>query len=119
MILKELLAEMADDPHAVRVIFTIVANKFRSMIPDLAVCLVAHNNDVELFKSVRLTPDHYTYHGSFMPILNGEISTLTDVRDALMSSDPLPTAHIAHLNHRISLSESYKRDILKREFAEV
>lgn len=119
MILKELLAEMADDPHAVRVIFTIVANRFRSMIPDLAVCLVAHNNDVELFKSVRLTPDHYTYHGSFMPILNGEIGTLTDVRDALMSSDPLPTAHIAHLNHRISLSESYKRDILKREFAEV
>lgn len=116
-VLRELLIEMAYDSHAVEVIFTIAANRFMSQIPDLVSCLVSHNSDIELFKCLRLTPDHYMYHGSFMHIQNAIINTLTNARDALLALDPLPVAHIAYLNDRISSSESGKHSILRREFA--
>ncbi len=117
-VLRELMVELIDVPIALRVLFTIVANRFRYNIVDFAESFVSNNRDIELFKELRFSPDHYTYSGSFMPIQDALIKTLTDIRDALMCILPLPVEHIAYLNERISACESSKRDIRKREFAE-
>lgn len=99
-----------------KMIFRVIALFLASDRIEFLLELMKYTKDIEVFKSIPLFASFSSWSGSEVPLIEKKIDFLSDLITSLKGADYIE--HRAYLKERKSSYESYKQDILIKEYLE-
>lgn len=97
-------------------IFDVIATFFSSDRIEFLSELMNYTKDIEVFKSMPLFASSSSWSGSEVPLIEKKIDFLSDLIISFKGADFIE--HRAYLKERKNSYESYKQDILIKEYLE-
>jgi len=97
-------------------IFEVIATFFVSDKIEFLEELTNYTKDIEIFKSIPLFASSSSWSGSEVPLIEKKIDFLSNLITSLKGADFIE--HRAYLKERKNSYESYKQDILIKEYLE-
>lgn len=97
-------------------IFNVIATFLESDRIEFLLELMNYTKDIEVFKTIPLFASSSAWSGSEVPLIEKKIDFLSDLIASLKGADFIE--HRAYLKERKNSYESYKQDILIREYIE-
>ena len=114
--IKDYIGKNIDSRDKLRMIFDVIATFFSSDRIEFLLELMNYTKDIEVFKSVPLFASSSSWSGSEVPLIEKKIDFLSDLITSLKGADFIE--HRAYLKERKNSYESYKQDILIKEYLE-
>lgn len=114
--IKEYIEKNIGNSNKLKMIFNIIASFLASDRIEFLLELMKYTKDIELFKSIPLFASFSSWSGSEVPIIEKKIDFLSDLITSLKGAEFIE--HREYLKERKNLYESYKQDILIKEYLE-
>ncbi len=114
--IKEYIEKNIRNSNKLKMIFNIIASFLASDRIEFLLELMKYTKDFELFKSIPLFASFSSWSGSEVPLIEKKIDFLSDLITSLKGADFIE--HRAYLKERKNSYESYKQDILIKEYLE-
>lgn len=114
--IKEYIGKNIGNSNNLKMIFNVIASFFASDRIEFLLELMKYTKDIELFKSIPLFASSSSWSGSEVPLIEKKIDFLSDLITSLKGADFIE--HRAYLKERKNSFESYKQDILIKEYLE-
>lgn len=114
--IKEYIEKNIRNSNKLKMIFNIIASFLASDRIEFLLELMKYTKDIELFRSIPLFASFSSSSGSEVPLIEKKIDFLSDLITSLKGADFIE--HRAYLKERKNSYESYKQDILIKEYLE-
>lgn len=114
--IKEYIGKNIGNSNNLRMIFDVIATFFVSDKIEFLKELMNYTKDIEIFKSIPLFASSSSWSGSEVPLIEKKIDFLSNLITSLKGADFIE--HRAYLKERKNSYESYKQDILIKEYLE-
>ncbi len=112
--IKDYIEENIENSNNLKMIFNVISTFLESDRIEFLMELVNYTKDIEVFKSIPLFASSSSWSGSEVPLIEKKIDFLSDLITSLKGVDFIE--HRAYLKERKNSYESYKQDILIREY---
>lgn len=114
--IKDYIEENIGNSNNLKMIFNVIATFLASDRIEFLSELMNYTKDIEVFKSIPLFASSSSWSGSEVPLIEKKIDFLSDLITSLKGADFIE--HRAYLKERKNSYESYKQDILIKEYLE-
>lgn len=114
--IKDYIEKNIGNSNSLKMIFNVIATFWASDRIELFLELVNYTKDIEVFKSIPLFASSSSWSGSEVPLIEEKIDFLSDLITALKGADYIE--HRAYLKEKKNSYESYKQEILIKEYLE-
>lgn len=114
--IKNYIEKNIENSNNLKMIFNVIATFFSSDRIEFLLELMNHTKDIEVFKSIHLFASSSSWSGSEVPLIEKKIDFLSDLIASFKGADFIE--HRAYLKEKKNSYESYKQDILIREYIE-
>lgn len=114
--IKDYIEENIGNSSNLKMIFNVIATFLPSDRIEFLLELMHYTKDIEVFKSIPLFACSSSWSGSEVPLIEKKIDFLSDLITSLKGADFIE--HRAYLKERKNSYESYKQDILIKEYLE-
>ena len=114
--IKDYIGKNIGNINNLKMIFSVIASFLTSDRIEFLLELMKYTKDIEVFKSIPLFASFSSWSGSEVPLIEKKIDFLNDLITSLKGADYIE--HRAYLKERKSSYESYKQDILIKEYLE-
>ncbi len=114
--IKDYIEGNIGNSNNLRMIFEVIATFFVSDKIEFLEELTNYTKDIEIFKSIPLFASSSSWSGSEVPLIEKKIDFLSNLITSLKGADFIE--HRAYLKERKNSYESYKQDILIKEYLE-
>ena len=114
--IKDYIEKNIENINNLKMIFSVIATFFASDRIEFLLELMNHTKDIEVFKSIPLFAGSSSWSGSEVPLIEKKIDFLSDLIISFKGADFIE--HRAYLKERKNSYESYKQDILIKEYLE-
>lgn len=100
-----------NEPVRLMVLFAFVSNFDEKARKDLLLFFIENNDDIEVFKDIKIEPDIYSWSGSQLPLINKRIEFLLAIVQELEERDSIRYFdHIKILQDRIKRIKEYMKE---------
>ncbi|MBD5452450.1 MAG: ATP-binding protein [Lachnospiraceae bacterium] len=114
--IKEYIEKNIGNSNNLIMIFDVIATFLASDRIEFLLELLNYTKDIEVFKSIPLFASSSSWSGSEVPLIEKKIDFLSDLIASLKGADFIE--HRAYLKERKNSYESYKQEILIKEYLE-
>ena len=114
--IKDYIGKNIGSRDNLRMIFDVIATFFSSDRIEFLSELMNYTKDIEVFKSMPLFASSSSWSGSEVPLIEKKIDFLSDLITSLKGADFIE--HRAYLKAKKNSYESYKQEILIKEYLE-
>lgn len=114
--IKDYIEKNIGNSNNLKMIFNVIATFFASNRIEFLLELMNYTKDIEVFTSIPLFASSASWSGSEVPLIEKKIDFLSDLITSLKGADFIE--HRAYLKERKNSYESYKQDILIKEYLE-
>ena len=114
--IKDYIEKNIGNSNSLKMIFNVIATFLASDRIEFFLELINYTKDIEVFKSIPLFASSSSWSGSEVPLIEEKIDFLSDLITSLKGADYIE--HRAYLKERKNSYESYKQEILIKEYLE-
>lgn len=114
--IKDYIEKNIGNSNNLKMIFNVIATFFASNRIEFLLELMNYTKDIEVFTFIPLFASSASWSGSEVPLIEKKIDFLSDLITSLKGANFIE--HRAYLKERKNSYESYKQDILIKEYLE-
>ena len=112
--IKKYIIENIEITENIKKIINIVYDIFPSWKKEIILFLIDNNYNIDDFKKINLLPNHSSWSGSEIPIINNNISYLQDLMNSLSGAKYIE--HKKYIKDEILYQEKHRKDVELREY---